>query len=45
VLSRDLQPRIAKNLGYENDETSLGVERFMRDYYCTRARSTAFRAG
>jgi [protein-PII] uridylyltransferase len=33
VLSRDLQPRIAKNLGYENDETSLGVERFMRDYY------------
>src|SRR5437016_5290235 len=33
VLTRDLQPRIAKNLGYENDETSLGVERFMRDYY------------
>jgi [protein-PII] uridylyltransferase len=33
VLSRDLQPRIAKNLGYENDESSLGVERFMRDYY------------
>src|SRR2546425_189502 len=33
VLSRDLQPRIAKNLGYENDETSLGVERFMREYY------------
>jgi [protein-PII] uridylyltransferase len=33
VLSRDVQPRIAKNLGYENDETSLGVERFMRDYY------------
>jgi len=33
VLSRDLQPRIAKNLGYENDDTSLGVERFMRDYY------------
>src|SRR5439155_642326 len=29
VLSRDLQPRIAKNLGYENDDTSLGVERFM----------------
>src|SRR2546425_12140567 len=27
------QPRIAKNLGYENDETTLGVERFMRDYY------------
>src|SRR5215470_7675489 len=33
VLGRDVQPRIAKNLGYENDETSLGVERFMRDYY------------
>src|SRR5207245_5628386 len=33
VLSRDLQPRIAKNLGYENDDTTLGVERFMRDYY------------
>jgi [protein-PII] uridylyltransferase len=33
VLGRELQPRIAKNLGYENDETSLGVERFMRDYY------------
>jgi len=33
VLTRDLQPRIAKNLGYENDETTLGVERFMRDYY------------
>jgi [protein-PII] uridylyltransferase len=33
ALTRDLQPRIAKNLGYENDETSLGVERFMRDYY------------
>ena len=33
VLTRDLQPRIAKNLGYDNDEASLGVERFMRDYY------------
>ncbi len=33
VLTRDLQPRIAKNLGYENDATSLGVERFMHDYY------------
>jgi len=33
VLTRDLQPRIAKNLRYENDATSLGVERFMRDYY------------
>ncbi len=33
VLGRDLQPRIAKNLGYENDPASLGVERFMREYY------------
>src|SRR4030095_16582765 len=33
VLGRDVQPRIAKNRGDENDETSLVVERFMRDYY------------
>src|ERR671931_97700 len=33
ILTRDLQPRIAKNLGYENDGDTLGVERFMRDYY------------
>src|SRR5438477_2692296 len=33
ILTRDLQPRIAKNLGYANDEASLGVERFMHDYY------------
>jgi [protein-PII] uridylyltransferase len=33
VLTRDLQPRIAKNLGYENEGDALGVERFMRDYY------------
>ncbi len=33
VLARDLQPRIAKNLGYENNEHSLGVERFMHEYY------------
>ena len=33
VLGRDLQPRIAKNLGYENDGHALGVETFMRDYY------------
>jgi [protein-PII] uridylyltransferase len=33
VLARDLQPRIAKSLGYEDDGTSLGVERFMRDHY------------
>jgi [protein-PII] uridylyltransferase len=33
VLTRDLQPRIAKNLGYDNDADTLGVERFMHDYY------------
>ncbi len=33
VLSREVQPRIAKNLGYENEDDALGVERFMRDYY------------
>jgi [protein-PII] uridylyltransferase len=33
VLSRDLQPRIAKAFGYEDGEDTLGVERFMRDYY------------
>ena len=33
VLSRDLQPQIAKSFGYVDDEHSLGVERFMRDYY------------
>ena len=33
VLTRDLQPRIAKNLGYENDGETLGVEQFMREYY------------
>src|SRR3989475_4925638 len=33
VLSRELQPRIAKNLGYENEDDALGVERLMREYY------------
>jgi [protein-PII] uridylyltransferase len=33
VLTRDLQPPIAKNLGYETEGDTLGVERFMRDYY------------
>jgi [protein-PII] uridylyltransferase len=33
VLSRDLQPHIAKNLGYEDEGHTLAVERFMRDYY------------
>ena len=33
VLSRDVQPQIAKRFGYESDEQSLDVEKFMRDYY------------
>ncbi|HXJ81643.1 MAG TPA: [protein-PII] uridylyltransferase [Candidatus Methylomirabilis sp.] len=33
VLSRDVQPQIAKNFGYAADEMSLAVEKFMRDYY------------
>lgn len=33
VLSRELQPLIAKNFGYPDDETALGVEKFMREYY------------
>ncbi|MGH7399037.1 MAG: [protein-PII] uridylyltransferase [Candidatus Rokuibacteriota bacterium] len=33
VLSRDVQPQIAKNFGYTGDELSLPVEKFMRDYY------------
>ena len=33
VLSRDIQPQIAKNFGYASDEISLRVEKFMRDYY------------
>ncbi len=33
VLTRDLQPQVAKSFGYQDDETSLAVERFMRDYY------------
>ncbi|HEX9417447.1 MAG TPA: [protein-PII] uridylyltransferase [Methylomirabilota bacterium] len=33
VLSRDIQPQIAKHFGYESDDVSLDVEKFMRDYY------------
>jgi [protein-PII] uridylyltransferase len=33
VLSRDVQPQIAKAFGYADGAESLGVERFMRDYY------------
>src|SRR5439155_1437149 len=39
VLSRELQPRIAKNLGYENEDDALGVERFMRDLFLDICRS------
>src|SRR5436190_499366 len=31
VLSRELQPRIAKNLGYENEDDALGVERAVEE--------------
>ncbi|MCI0547332.1 MAG: [protein-PII] uridylyltransferase [Candidatus Rokubacteria bacterium] len=33
VLSRDIQPQIAKNFGYLGDDVALAVEKFMRDYY------------
>ncbi len=33
ALTRDLQPRVAVDVGYEDDGASLGVERFMHDYY------------
>lgn len=33
VLSRDLQPQVARSFDYENEGDSLAVERFMRDYY------------
>jgi [protein-PII] uridylyltransferase len=33
VLTRDVQPRIAENLGYRDDGQTLAVERFMREYY------------
>jgi [protein-PII] uridylyltransferase len=33
MLTRDVQPVIATNLSYRDDEGSLGVERFMREYY------------
>ncbi|HET9489959.1 MAG TPA: [protein-PII] uridylyltransferase [Methylomirabilota bacterium] len=33
VLTRDWQPQVAKSFGYQDDDTSLAVERFMRDYY------------
>ncbi len=33
TLSRELQPQIAKNFGYTDDDITLGVEKFMREYY------------
>lgn len=38
VLEHELQPAIAKNLGYKDRDNELGVEHFMRDYY-THARA------
>jgi len=33
VLEHDLQPIVAENLGYTDQDGGLGVEHFMRDYY------------
>ncbi|MBI4610966.1 MAG: [protein-PII] uridylyltransferase [Candidatus Rokubacteria bacterium] len=33
ALTRDVQAQIAKNFGYTDDDVSLGVEKFMREYY------------
>ncbi|PAW66933.1 MAG: [protein-PII] uridylyltransferase [Opitutia bacterium Tous-C1TDCM] len=41
VMSLDLQPRIAENLGYTEKEMLPRVEHFMQDYY--RAAQTIFR--
>lgn len=41
VMSLDLQPRIAENLGYKEPEMLARVEAFMQDYY--RAAQTIFR--
>jgi [protein-PII] uridylyltransferase len=41
VMSLDLQPRIAENLGYKEPEMLARVEHFMQDYY--RAAQTIFR--
>ena len=41
VMSLDLQPRIAQNLGYSEVEMLPRVEHFMQDYY--RAAQTIFR--
>jgi len=41
VMSLDMQPRIAENLGYDEPEMLPRVEHFMQDYY--RAAQTIFR--
>ncbi|MDP3073723.1 MAG: [protein-PII] uridylyltransferase [Opitutaceae bacterium] len=41
VMTLDLQPRIAENLGYTEVEMLARVERFMQDYY--RAAQTIYR--
>ena len=41
VLNLDMQPRVAQNLGYTEEDPLLRVERFMQDYY--RAAQTIFR--
>jgi [protein-PII] uridylyltransferase len=41
VMSLDLQPRIAENLGYKDPEMLARVEHFMQEYY--RAAQTIFR--
>ncbi len=33
VLEHDIQPMVAKRLGYKDKNGELGVERFMREYY------------
>jgi [protein-PII] uridylyltransferase len=41
IMTLDLQPRIAENLGYKNPEMLARVEQFMQDYY--KAAQTIFR--
>jgi len=41
VLDLDLQPRVARNIGYEESDLLIRVEHFMQDYY--RAAQTIFR--
>jgi [protein-PII] uridylyltransferase len=41
ILTLDMQPRVAWNLGYRQEDTMLRIERFMQDYY--RAAQGIFR--